>query len=232
MKHTDSYYQEDLLLLSSTLSKILKRRFGKGPETCFVTLHSSRLVVFIRKYITPAEEVLLKNNNVNLVYKFRSAVMEEVVDEFVKEVKGTIGIAFDCYFEDWNFNRNTGMMILENSQSRNWIGATIQPSLKEKLLRGIALVSNEVYKVPTSIEVIKINQNLYAAECLDTMLQIEKVLYEKGHLDILQERSHGIKKCYFQQKEIFDQIFGTSVEDLFLFWDFRDNRSYIFFYLH
>ncbi|MGQ4667236.1 Na-translocating system protein MpsC family protein [Metabacillus halosaccharovorans] len=83
MKNTNSYYQEDLLLLSSTLSKILKRRFGKGPEICSVTLHSNRIIAFIRKYITPAEEVLLKNDNVNLVYKFRSAVMEDVVDEFI-----------------------------------------------------------------------------------------------------------------------------------------------------
>ncbi|MCM3442618.1 Na-translocating system protein MpsC family protein [Metabacillus halosaccharovorans] len=231
MKNTNSYYQEDLLLLSSTLSKILKRRFGKGPEMCFVTLHSDRIIAFIRKYITPAEEVLLKNDNVNLVYKFRSAVMEDVVDEFIGEVKDSLGMSFDSYFEDWNFNRNTGMLILENSHSRNWITTDIHPALKEKLFEGISVVNNEIYKAPTSMEIIKINQNMYAVECRDTLIQMEKILYNKGYFGLLQERSNDIKNSYFLHKGKFDSIFETRVEDIFLFWDYKNDRSYMFFYL-
>lgn len=199
---------------------------------CFVSLHSNRLIVFIRKYITPAEEVLLKKDNINLVYKFRSAVMEEVVDEFSKEVKKTLGMSFDSYFEDWNFSRNTGMMILENSSLRNWSGPAIQPALKEKLFEGLSLLSNDIYKAPTSMELIRINQNMYAVECRGILMQMEKILYKKGYLELLQECSNDIKNAYIQQKGKFDSIFDTRVEDLFLFWDYNDNRSYIFFYLH
>ncbi|WP_226528611.1 Na-translocating system protein MpsC family protein [Metabacillus niabensis] len=231
MKNTNSYYQEDLLLLSSTLSKILKRRFGKGPEMCFVTLHSNRIIVFIRKYITPAEEVLLKNDNVNLVYKFRSAVMEDVVDEFIGKVKDSLGMSFDSYFEDWNFNRNTGMLILENSQSRNWINTDIHPAIKEKLFQGISEVHNDIYKAPTSMEIVKINQNMYAVECRNTLIQMEKILYNKGYFGLLQERSNDIKNSYFLHKGKFDSIFDTKVEDIFLFWDYKNDRNYMFFYL-
>lgn len=231
MKNSNSYYQEDLLLLSSTLSKILKRRFGKGPEMCFVTLHSNRIIAYIRKYITPAEEVLLKNDNVNLVYKFRSAVMEDVIDEFIWEVKDSLGMSFDSYFEDWNFNRNTGMLILENSQSRNWINTDIHPALKEKLFEGISVVHNEIYKAPTSMEIIKINQNMYAVECRDTLIQMEKILYNKGYFGLLQERSNDIKNFYFLHKKKYDFIFETKVEDIFLFWDYKNDRSYMIFYL-
>ncbi|WP_078433318.1 Na-translocating system protein MpsC family protein [Metabacillus halosaccharovorans] len=231
MKNTNSYYQEDLLLLSSTLSKILKRRFGKGPEMCFVTLHSNRIFAFIRKYITPAEDVLLKNDNVNLVYKFRSAVMKDVIDEFIWEVKDSLGMSFDSYFEDWNFNRNTGMLILENSQSRNWINTDIHPALKEKLFEGISVVNNEIYKAPTSMEIIKINQNMYALECRDTLIQMEKILYNKGYFGLLQERSNDIKNSYFLHKKKFEFIFETKVEDIFLFWDYKNDRSYMIFYL-
>jgi len=231
MKNTNSYYQEDLLLLSSTLSKILKRRFGKGPEMCSVTLHSNRIIAFVRKYITPAEEVLLKNDNVNLVYKFRSAVMEDVVDEFIGEVKDSLGMSFDSYFEDWNFNRNTGMLIVENSHSRNWMNTDIHPALKEKLFEGISVVKNEIYKAPTSMEIIKINQNMYAVECRDTLIRMEKILYNKGYFGLLQERSNDIKNSYFFHKGKFDSIFETRVEDIFLFWDYKNDRSYMFFYL-
>jgi len=231
MKNTNSYYQEDLLLLSSTLSKILKRRFGKGPEMCSVTLHSNRIIAFVRKYITPAEEVLLKNDNVNLVYKFRSAVMEDVVDEFIGEVKDSLGMSFDSYFEDWNFNRNTGMLIVENSHSRNWMNMDIHPAFKEKLFEGISVVKNEIYKAPTSMEIIKINQNMYAVECRDTLIQMEKILYNKGYFGLLQERSNDIKNSYFFHKGKFDSIFETRVEDIFLFWDYKNDRSYMFFYL-
>ncbi|PGT82268.1 MULTISPECIES: Na-translocating system protein MpsC family protein [Bacillaceae] len=231
MKNVDNYYQEDLLLLSSTLSKLLKQRFGKGPETCYVTLHSNRLVIFIKKYITPAEAVLLKNNNVSLLQKFRSAVMEEVFTEFGKEAHDCLGISFDSYYDDWNFKRNTGIMILENSGSKEWLETTVPPTIRENLFNGIISVSEEIYKVPSRVEIIRMNQNMYAVECREPLIQIEKVLYRKGHIELLQERSNDIKNSFIKQKEVFESIFTTVVEDIFMIWDYKNDRSYIFFYL-
>lgn len=231
MKKVNNYYQEDLLLLSSTLSKLLKQRFGKGPETCYVTLHSNRLVIFIKKYRTPAEDVLLKNNNVSLLQRFRSAVMEEVFFEFSKEAHDCLGISFDSYYEDWNFERNTGIMILENSESKKWSETTVPPTLKEKLFNGIISVSEEIYKVPSRVEIIRMNQNMYAVECRGSLIQIEKVLYCKGHIELLHERSNDIKNSFIKQKEVFESIFSTVIEDIFMIWDYKDDTSYIFFYL-
>jgi uncharacterized protein YbcI len=232
MKNTNSYYQEDLLHLSSTLSKMLKQRFGKGPETCYVTLHSNRLIVFIRKYITPAEDVLLKNQNVELVQKFRSAVMQEVFSEFSKVASDCLGISFDSYYDDWNFDKNTGIMILENRHSRDWHDSTlISAMIKEKLFEGIISVSKEVYRAPNRIELIKINQSMYVVECQGSLIQIEKVLYRKGYSDLLFERSNEIKQSYIEKMGEFTSVFGTKVEDFFMIWDYKDDRNYIFFYL-
>ncbi|MGQ4667235.1 hypothetical protein ACUIJN_15630 [Metabacillus halosaccharovorans] len=146
-------------------------------------------------------------------------------------VKDSLGMSFDSYFEDWNFNRNTGMLIIENSRSRNGVNTDIHPALKEKLFESIRVVKNEIYKAPTSMEIIKINKNLYAVECRGTLIQMEKILYSKGYFGLLQERSNDIKNAYFLHKGKFNSFFETSVEDIFLFWDYKNDRSYMFFYL-
>ena len=78
--------QENLFYLSSTYSKLLKRRFGKGPETCYIISKNSRLYVFMRNFMTPAEEVLVEKQELNLALQFRSTVINAVTKEFLPEI--------------------------------------------------------------------------------------------------------------------------------------------------
>ncbi len=231
MKNINTPYQEDLLQLSSNLSKLLKRRFGKGPESCFVTLNSNRLAVYLRNYITPAEEVLIENKNVHLAKRFRSAVMDHVFLEFAPEASSILQITLDTFNHDWDYETNTGILLLEGKNSNKWVGSAFETSLKESLFEEIIRISAEVHKVPQSIEMIKLNQNIVAVESKGIMLQIENILVEKGHLDLLQEQTIEIKNIYLNQKSVFTKIFGRKVESIFISWDYKNDRSYIFFCL-
>ncbi|WP_161568183.1 Na-translocating system protein MpsC family protein [Anaerobacillus alkaliphilus] len=228
---TNNRTQDNLLHLGSLFSKMLKQRFGKGPETCLVTIYDSRLTVFIRKYITPAEEVLIESNQYNLAYEFRNVVIAKVIDEFVEEAKVILGHPLHTYFCDWDYEKNTGVIVIDNGKSYEYSESMISTKLKGKLAEQIARVSSGVHKVPSSIDIIKLNQNMFAVECQETMLEVEKVLFRKDCMDILQERSREIKKSYVNQRELFELAFGRVIEGLFMTWDFKNDRSYIFFYL-
>ncbi|WP_216830158.1 Na-translocating system protein MpsC family protein [Alkalihalobacterium elongatum] len=223
--------QEDLLQLSSTLSKMLKQKFGKGPESCFVTNHSDGLTVYIRNFITPAEEVLIESNQMNLAYNFRHAVIERVFKEFSKEVVTTLGLTLTHYYNDWDYHNNTGIMLLKDVSREGFPEMASYSRLKSKLLEKISYISAELHKVPSDIRVIKLNQNMYAVECQETLLHIEKVLYKKNCMEILQERSREIKQSYINKRALFTEVFGRGVEAVFMTWDYENNCNYIFFYL-
>ncbi|MFC6601285.1 Na-translocating system protein MpsC family protein [Ectobacillus funiculus] len=77
--------QEDLLSVSSSFSRIIKRGIGKGPEACYTVLKANRLYVYIRNFMTPAEEILTDKKEYNLVMKYRSSVIAALSDELLQE---------------------------------------------------------------------------------------------------------------------------------------------------
>lgn len=136
--------QENLLYLSSTFSKLLKRRFGKGPETCYVILKGNRIYVYMRNFITPAEESLINNDEVDLAAKFRSTVINIIIKEFILEVSKVLGSSFDHFLHDWNYEKNTGILLLENTRSNH--EAKIDIIIKNTLFKLIEDVGSHYHK--------------------------------------------------------------------------------------
>ncbi|MFA9560414.1 Na-translocating system protein MpsC family protein [Evansella sp. AB-rgal1] len=226
---TDSH-QKDLLQLSSTLSKMLKRTFGKGPEACFVTNQSSRLTVYIKNFTTPSEVVMIESNQVSLAYSFRNAVVAKVINDFRLEAEDVLGVSFTLNHSDWDYGNNTGLIIFENSD--NELGKMMRnETLRTKLSDAINYVGSNVNKAPDHLEVTRLNQNIYAVDCEGMMLQIEKVLYEKEYYDLLHEHSRGIKESFIKRKSVFEEVFDREVLGLFMTWDYKYDRNSIYFYL-
>ncbi|CAM3633384.1 Na-translocating system protein MpsC family protein [Marinicrinis lubricantis] len=225
-----SMYQEDLIRLTSSLSKLLKQRFGKGPEKCFVTFYRNRLTVNIRNFVTSAEEVLIEHDQTSLALHFRSAVMDKVCKEFAQEACSVLGTSFDLYYNDWDYVMNSGILLMESKQAKEeaaeW-GCPITGPLFEQIRQ----LSSEGYKVPDRMDLIQLNQNTYAVNCEGILLQIEKELLKRGHLDILQDRFLEMKKKYMLERKAFAKIFGRDIEGLFMTWDIHQDQSYIFFCL-
>jgi len=219
--------QENLLYLSSTFSKLLKRRFGKGPETCNMMSKGNRLYIYIRNYITPAEEVLLENNEVNLVHNFRSTVINAVIKEFIPEVSKVFGESIDYFFHDWNYHSNTGLILLENVPSKDEV--KIDRDFERTLFHLIDEVGTRYHKRPASLEIVKFTQNICAIETKDVLLPLESLAYEKGNLDMLLHQARGIKSGYLKKKSLFEDLFNRTIEDIFIVWDYQRNRNYLIF---
>ncbi|WP_158638639.1 Na-translocating system protein MpsC family protein [Metabacillus litoralis] len=231
MKKIDRYYQEELLLLSSTLSKLLKRRFGKGPEACSLTFHSNKIIVHIRNFITPAEDVLVNNDQLRLAHLFRTSVMETVFREFADEATNVLGVTFDSYFDDWNYEENSGMLLLENMSSLSWEETQLNPILKDKIFDTMIQICAEIHKAPSKLEIVSINPNMYMIESQGILLQVEKILFSKGHLNIIQDRSFEIKDCYLEHKDRLQRVFETKINQMYLMWDYEKDRSLLFVHL-
>lgn len=221
--------QEDLIILSSSLSKLLKRKFGKGPETCYASLKEGMISVHIKNFITPAEEVLIENKEINLAYNFRSAIMKAIFQEFKREITNILEVECEEIFHDWNYSINTGMILIILEESIGELSNRPDIVDSEKLLEVAKGVGQKIHKVPTGYSFFKLNQNSYAISYNGTMTQIEYILYKKGKLELLRQRSEEIKKEYTNSLILFERTFGRKIKELFFIWDYENDTSYIIF---
>lgn len=219
--------QENLVYLSSTFSKLLKRRFGKGPESCNVILKGNRFYVYMRNFITPAEEVLMNQGQLELALNFRTAVINSVTEEFIPDVSKALGIPFDNFFHDWNYDKNTGILLLDQAQSNH--EEMIDNSFQNRLFHLIESVGSNYHKKPASLKIVKFTQNICAIESTEVFLPLERIVYEKGNVDLLLHHAITIKDGYWKNKEQFESLFGRLIEDMFMMWDYKNNRNYLVF---
>ncbi|WEG12874.1 Na-translocating system protein MpsC family protein [Pullulanibacillus sp. KACC 23026] len=230
MIRNHQFQQQDLLKLSSSVSKIIKRYFGKGPSNCYATFYEARLTIYINKFATPAETVLVQNNKIAIAHSFRMAVMEHVAEEIKDKVDSLFGVRFDSQYSDWDFELDSGIIMMEKCSSKKAF-QNVEMPLLANLKKQINQVSALVHKTPTNISVFKVSPKLYGVKCEGVMYQIEKTLYEKGHLDILHQCSIEIKKNYQKHLDSFEKVFGRTIEGLFIIWDYKNEENYIFFSL-
>lgn len=219
--------QEDLLSLSSSVSKIIKRGFGRGPETCYSTFKGNRLYIYLRNFMTPAEEVLAERKEYNIVMRFRSTVITALSEELLQEASTAIGIPFESFYQDWNYSTNSGILLLENHNPIPEL--KMDDQLERKLFQLIRMVGSQIHKVPRETKIIKFTLNTCAIEFNGVLSPLDCLLIEKGYSDLLLAHSQQIKMGYYQHKELFEDVFNRVIEDLFMMWDSENNKSYLIF---
>ncbi|WP_102026233.1 DUF2294 domain-containing protein [Salirhabdus sp. Marseille-P4669] len=227
MNNSNSLHQENLLTLNATFSKLLKRLYGKGPENCFTTLYENILIVQVKNFATPAEETLIKNNNLNLAYDFRYGVMDTIYKEFAEEIREVLGLEFSHFSSDWNFKKNAGIIVFENENS-NWRGIE-NARLHSAFMQTIRNVSANYHKAPSTLHMTMLNHKLFAIKCEHVLLKIEHVLYEQGYTDILRIRTREIREVYRSQINKFEQLFDRVINDIYMIWDYQKEQCSIFF---
>lgn len=181
----------------------------------------------MRNFITPAEEVLMNQGQLELAHNFRSAVINSVTQEFIPEVSMALGISFNYFFHDWNYDKNTGILLLDNGDSNH--EEKIDNSLKNSLFHLIENVGSNYHKKPASLKIVKFTQNICAIESKEVLLPLERLVYEKGNVDLLLHQAWNIKDEYWKNKEQFESLFSRLIEDMFIMWDYKYNRNYLVF---
>lgn len=220
-----SIVQEDLITLSSQLSKMLKRSFGKGPDSCFCTYDNGVFCVRVKKFITPAEQVLLEKNEKSFAFKFRSIIMEKILDDFKVLLREVLEVDFERYYYDWNYHSNTGFIMYK--KEGNSPPSMHMVDLEEKVLQ----TYSSIYKLPTEVTFSKVGTAIVLAQCNEVLLPIEKELFAQGNYNLLYEHRTYVKDSVIENKIEFAANFQQELQDIFLLWDYASNSNYLVFCL-
>jgi uncharacterized protein YbcI len=215
--------------ISSYFSKLLRKKFGRGPETCRTTVCSKHLVTYIRGFLTPMEEILLQQGQNKYVDKARSVIINHLLDEIMGVIKVTYQVEVDEYYHDWNFPNNSGILIFE-------LDTEVVPMGKietddQRLEKEIARISLLAEKIPDKIITYQISSTIYLIERKGILVPIEKALISKGFQNELIYTKDELEKNLFHRDGRFEDIFDKSVRDIFIDWNLKEDKSIMAFIL-
>lgn len=215
--------------ISSYISKLLRKNFGKGPQTCRTTLSKNHLVTYIRGFLTPMEEILLQQGQNRYVDDIRAVIINHVLSEITGVVKVTLGVDVEEYYHDWNFPNNSGILIFVLEEI---IGQVSQTDIDmQRLESEVGRISYLVEKVPDHIYIYPISPTVYLVERSGILVPIEKALIEKGFEKELRFTKDELEKVYFHREGRFEDIFKKSIRDIFIDWNFKEDKSLMAFML-
>ncbi|WP_078556294.1 Na-translocating system protein MpsC family protein [Alkalihalobacterium alkalicellulosilyticum] len=223
--------QEQIQTINTLINKMIRKNFGRGPKKCQTTISTEYVVTYIDGFVSPMEEMLLLQGQKNQVEKARTAVMNHILEE----LKGAIKVALDrdveeCY-QDWNFPNDTGCIILVLNEEVDREKMYQQKINNPLLEREIARISELVQKVPEEIHIISLTPSICLVERSGILIPIEKALLEKGFDEELRVTKDELEKSYFHRFGKFDEIFNKKVKDIFIDWDFKEDKAFMAFIL-
>jgi uncharacterized protein YbcI len=216
--------------ISSYISKLLRKKFGRGPRSCQTTISQNYLVTYIGGFLSPMEDILLQHGQSKYVDHARNVIITHLLDE----IKGVIQITFDVeveeYYHDWNFPNNSGILIFVLDTET---GQRIKPDIDtQRLELEVGRISLLVEKVPDKIITCPISPSIFLIERRGILVQIEKALIDKGFENELRFTKDELEKSYFHRYGRFEDIFHKSVRDIFIDWNFKEDKSLMAFILN
>jgi len=219
--------QEELTHISSYVSKLIKSKFGKGPETCYTSISDQYIVIHIKKFMTKIEYELVKNKDFATADKIRKNIMEDLLDPIQETLGEICGKSITNLYHDWNFQKNSGVLLATMKAEKP---IEVENSLEFMLLRKEISKQSEFYQYqPNEQSLTKIGDTIYILRTAGYILPIERILIEKG-MHILKERENTIRKRYDANRHRFNKIINNEIRDIFMIWDYEKDESYKIFY--
>lgn len=228
-----SIMQQKLMDLSSLTSKLLRKSFGRGPESCFAYANGQFLIFYIRGFLSPLESTLLENGNSDNIEISRNIIMKTVLYQLKAIIELDFEQNVESFYHDWNYPQNTGMITVQfEGEIAKQNLQNIDRLIDLKLLTDeVERISILVQKRPERTEAFFISPKIYLVQRDGILVQIEKKLIEKGYENTLMVAKDELEKSYLHHDNRFEEIFNNPVADIFVDWDFSEDRSIICFVL-
>ncbi|WP_035425259.1 Na-translocating system protein MpsC family protein [Halalkalibacterium ligniniphilum] len=221
--------QEHLTKISSHSSKLLRQKFGRGPTSCQATICETYLVLYIRGFISPMEEVLLEHGDRSYIEYARAKIISQVITELRELVENTLNIDVEDNYHNWDFLNNSGIIIFVLKQK---ISVVVESEVNMTALKSeVTRVSALLEKVPDEVQVYAHSRTLYLIFRKGILVPVEKALLSKGYHDELLVAKNDLEKSYFHREGRFEEIFKRDIRDLFIDWNLKEDKSVMAFVL-
>ncbi|WP_028784977.1 Na-translocating system protein MpsC family protein [Thalassobacillus devorans] len=217
--------------IASYTGRLLRDNFGKGPSSVYVSIEEPYITIYLREFLAPMERVLVSQKNDMKVEETRDLLMEELLPDIRATLRVMTGLDVEDIFYDWSLNNRSGVFlgVIAKEKQEEEIHLADYPD-KKKIHEEIIRVSEQAEKAPTKVDSFMLNERTLMVVRDGILVRIEKELIRSGFGETLKLTKRKLEKGLLSQSYC-ENILDTQVIDVFVDWDFNEDKSYIIFIL-
>lgn len=217
--------------ISGYLSTLLRKHFGKGPTSVYVTLRPPFLTIHFRGFLAPMEKLQVKQKEFNRVLKTRDLLMNDLREEIIEELKAKTNLDIVELYADWNLEKETGLLIgvldaNEEDGTMEWPNGVS----REEFLGRIEKASYSAEKVPERTELYWLSDRTVLVKRSGILVAIEKELIRNGLEEELKLAKRPLEHKVLQEVDL-EAVLHRKITETFLDWNFEMDISYVVFLL-
>ncbi len=218
--------------MASFTGKLFRDNFGKGPASVYVSIEKPFVTIYLRDFLTPMEQVLVRKKNHLKVEETRDLLMQELIPEIKAKLLETASIQVDKMYYDWSLKDRSGIVfgVIKPNNKEEKFDSYPDYSQKKAVHDEVIRVSKKAEKVPDKVESLYLNDRTLVVERKGVLVEIEKELIRSGFREQLRLSKRRLEKRLLE-KQVSEGILNTPVTDIFVDWDFDEDRSYIIYIL-
>ncbi|MFD1991838.1 Na-translocating system protein MpsC family protein [Paenibacillus nicotianae] len=212
---------------TSYTTKLLRNRFGKGPEAVSIYVCEQCIVLHLKNFLSPVEEFLLSQEKEQAFRYTRELIMKSMLPELRQFLTQQLELNVVDLYYDWGMYNASGVIVglLDNalySESEDYQG-------KEQLHKDIIKATTELQKPPTWIDSWWINSKTLFILRKGTTILLEKELISLGYEHMLRMTKGKIEKALLEQETNLEPLFHKKIADLYVDWSFENDHSMIMY---
>ncbi|MCQ4086431.1 Na-translocating system protein MpsC family protein [Saccharibacillus sp. JS10] len=218
--------KETISLVTSYVGKLLRRRFGKGPESVSVFLNERCIVFHLRNFMGPVEKFLLTQEEEKAFRYTRELLMESLLPELQVFLREHAEIQVSEFYYDWGVHNASGAIVgLFHPVSEPAPDYPGKADVHEKVIE----VTAAIQKVPEYIDSWWVNARMLAVFRQGITVLLEKEMVELGYTEVLKSAKRRLEKRMLEQQADAGIILNRTLTDLYADWDFNIDRSIVIY---
>lgn len=210
--------------LSSYAGRLLRERFGKGPESIYASIGKQCITLHIRNFIGPVERFLLNKEEEQAFRYTRELLMKSLLPELSAYLKDEMGIEVGELFYDWGIHNASGMIVAliktEGIAIDDYAG-------REEVHAQINEVSRKVQREPDFTDSWWLNPRTLIIKREGILIPLEKELISLGYENTLKTTKRKMEKRYLEDTTTIAPMLGKELSDIYVDWDFGKDTSVI-----
>ncbi|WP_421385110.1 Na-translocating system protein MpsC family protein [Bacillus salacetis] len=218
--------------LANNFGKLLRDKFGKGPEAIFVTISDPYVLVYIKGFISAMEQVLLEQGQDLTVKTTREYLMKSIDPEIRGQIKGLTDLDIQHIYYDWNLDNRSGVFvgvgsdltILDEDNRTHYNG-------QSEVNQEIVSISRQAEKAPDETFSYKLSDRTLIVIRKGILVPIEKQLISLGFDEKLRVAKRQLEGELLLNSTHFASVLNAGIQDVFVDWNFELDNSVISFIL-
>lgn len=215
--------------LSSFTGRLLRERFGKGPESIHASIGDQCIALHIRNFIGPVERFLLNKEEEQAFRYTRELLMKSLLPELAAYLKESMAVEVGELFYDWGIHNASGMIVAliknDDVPIDDYAG-------REEVHIQINEVSRKVQKEPVYTDSWWLGPRILIIKREGIMIPLEKELIGLGYENTLKTTKRKMEKRYLEDTTTIAQMLGKELADIYVDWDFDKDTSVIAYTFH